>query len=537
MTRTIKVLKIMQRIVASILLFSNLMQFAFAAVLPSPQTPSRQDNTPQQTLNAAQGAPKSILPTFANGPYTPNNLPANLALTGEQFGLTGPVNLGVNYSDLTGTYLTAQYIKELFDNFAVGLIGEYGTGQYRLNGTLGFKLGPQSLFKLSLERFNQKLPFNFDSGKIHKKADQDAIGARYQRVFDENIVIKALSIGGYHAKAHNINLAPIYYTSNGFNCLGMAPGLQCINERNIAGGISSGLDIGLTALMTSTTLVQGKLNYDSLRYNTIFTRHSTYDTQGLGGTVNVEQLLTSNLKLSGGAEVRKIYNSFDVALSWFSPLIAAAKTEISLIAQKVISHNQTPDNNIAGVRLTLLTDNTDYQSPGYKLNPTAALSDLKSFVRDPAVKMNQVLAIAEEIVRLVAPSIESVNPSSGILNGGNTIIIKGINFIPGLIVLIGGQPAAATVVSSTTLQVVVPTATQQIIDQVTNTGQPAKVDVTIKNPDGQQSTVIGGYVYTNGQSGPPVVNSLTPTQGGVAGSTLVTISGSNLQNTLSVTFG
>ncbi|WP_133136662.1 hypothetical protein [Legionella rowbothamii] len=63
--------------------------------------------------------------------------PANLALSSEQLGLTGPLNLGVNYSDLTDTYVTAQYVKRLSDIWAFGLLGEYGNDQYRYNGTVG----------------------------------------------------------------------------------------------------------------------------------------------------------------------------------------------------------------------------------------------------------------------------------------------------------------------------------------------------------------------------------------------------------------
>jgi len=195
-----------------------------------------------------------------------------LMLTSEQLGLTGPVHLGIDYSDLTGAYLTAQYINHFSERWALGLIGEYGNGKYRYNGTLGLQISPKSYIKFSAERLNQLLPFKFATGSINERVSQDALGARYQRVIEGNSLIRALDMGGYYAAAHNIGLAPIYFISNGFNCLGNPSGLACVNERNIAGGISSGLDLGFTSLVTPHILIQSRLNYDNLHYSTIFGR-------------------------------------------------------------------------------------------------------------------------------------------------------------------------------------------------------------------------------------------------------------------------
>ena len=352
-----------------------------------------------------------------NNTMPPMEAPANLALSSEQFGLTGPLNLGVNYSDLTGTYVTAQYIKKLSDIWAFGLLGEYGNDQYRYNGTLGLQLSPSSLIKVSAERLNQRLPFMFDSGSIYRRINQDAVGGRYQKVFYENFLVKALDFGGYYAAAHNMQLSPVVYMSNGMNCLGNPTGLACINERNIAGGISSGADLGFTLLLSPKTLLQARLNYDQLHYSTIFSSNSRYNRQGFGTTVNLEQLLTSRLKFTGGFEYRAIYNSFNAALSWLSPFFSSAQTEISLFAQRIVSKNPTPDNNMVGVKVAFLGDIDRSREKDYQINPNAFLSDLTTWVREPAVKMNQVLAIAEQIVRLLAPSVQSLNPNSGPLGG------------------------------------------------------------------------------------------------------------------------
>jgi hypothetical protein len=106
-------------------------------------------------------------------------------------------------------------------------LGEYGAEQYRLNGTLGYSLSPLSQIKASIERFGQRLPFQFDTGMIDARVHQDSYGARFQQLYDFGI-IKGISAGVYRAKADNKNLNPMVFTSNGNNCIGFEAGLKCI---------------------------------------------------------------------------------------------------------------------------------------------------------------------------------------------------------------------------------------------------------------------------------------------------------------------
>lgn len=74
-------------------------------------------------------------------------------------------------------------------------------------------------------------------------------------------------------------------------------------------------------------------------------------------------------------------------------------------------------------------------------------------------KMNQLLAIAEEIVQLLAPAITSITPNTGPFSGGNTVTITSSNFIKGLIVFFGGKLAGnVQVLSATSITVTVPAA-------------------------------------------------------------------------------
>jgi hypothetical protein len=84
-----------------------------------------------------------------------------------------------------------------------------------------------------------------------------------------------------------------------------------------------------------------------------------------------------------------------------------------------------------------------------------------------------------------APSITSVSPNSGTVNGGTAITINGANFQYGASVMIGGRPAA------------VQTWTSSYINATTPVGQSTgAVDVVVTNPDGQSApTLTGGYTY------------------------------------------
>ena len=74
------------------------------------------------------------------------------------------------------------------------------------------------------------------------------------------------------------------------------------------------------------------------------------------------------------------------------------------------------------------------------------------------------------------PVISSLSTTQGGSIGGDTVTITGTGFVTGATVTFGGTPAAATVVSSTLINVTTPAVT------------PGSVDVTVTNPNGMSST-------------------------------------------------
>ena len=103
-----------------------------------------------------------------------------------------------------------------------------------------------------------------------------------------------------------------------------------------------------------------------------------------------------------------------------------------------------------------------------------------------------------------APTVTSISPNSGTINGGTPVTITGTGFLAGATVKLGGTAATGvTVVSSTSI-----TAT-------TPAHAAGAVSVVVTNTDAQSGTLNNGYTYTTGTGGGGTiafvqVNSSTP---------------------------
>ncbi len=82
-----------------------------------------------------------------------------------------------------------------------------------------------------------------------------------------------------------------------------------------------------------------------------------------------------------------------------------------------------------------------------------------------------------------APSIASISPNSGPVEGGNAVVLSGSNFAGGASVLVDGQPAVSTTQNSTTITVTMPAHAV------------GAVSLTVRNPDNLVAVVVNGYAY------------------------------------------
>jgi hypothetical protein len=123
-----------------------------------------------------------------------------------------------------------------------------------------------------------------------------------------------------------------------------------------------------------------------------------------------------------------------------------------------------------------------------------------------------------------APTFTSIAPSSGPTAGSTAVTITGTNFVAGglLGVTIGGAPATSVVRSSATT-----------ITAVTPAGTVGAKDVVVTNNDGQTATKANAYTYLSA----PTFTSISPAAGPITVGTPITITGTNLIGTTSVTLG
>ncbi|MBI2664249.1 IPT/TIG domain-containing protein [Candidatus Woesearchaeota archaeon] len=118
------------------------------------------------------------------------------------------------------------------------------------------------------------------------------------------------------------------------------------------------------------------------------------------------------------------------------------------------------------------------------------------------------------------PTITSINPNTGNVNGGTAVAITGTNFKPGVTVKIGGVSAYVdpTSITATSLIAVMPAGT-------------GTKDIFMQNADSGYATLAAAYTY----AAAPAVTAISPKSG--ESGTSVTITGSGFVDKPSVKFG
>ena len=81
------------------------------------------------------------------------------------------------------------------------------------------------------------------------------------------------------------------------------------------------------------------------------------------------------------------------------------------------------------------------------------------------------------------PALTGISPRSGPISGDTAVTLTGTNFLSGVTVSFGGAAAVVTSVSATT------------IGANTPAHKRGAVNVVVTNPDGQSSTLAGGFTY------------------------------------------
>ena len=132
-------------------------------------------------------------------------------------------------------------------------------------------------------------------------------------------------------------------------------------------------------------------------------------------------------------------------------------------------------------------------------------------------------ATLETLAATAAPTVSSVSPSSGTVNGGTHIRITGTNFVAGATVEIAqGQGAGPTAIPASEVVVVSPT---EITATTGGSAKPGTFNLFVID-SGRTSPANPGDDYTYNYP-KPTVSSVSPSSGTVNGGTHIRITGTN----------
>ncbi|MBN9391142.1 MAG: IPT/TIG domain-containing protein [Chloroflexi bacterium] len=197
-------------------------------------------------------------------------------------------------------------------------------------------------------------------------------------------------------------------------------------------------------------------------------------------------------------------------------VVSPASTSVEVGATKQFTAQGFDINNIPVNGLTF----TWSTSGGGTINSASGLytagSTPGNFAGSVIATSGTITGSANVVVTLNAPSTTSVSPDNGPANNATTITLTGNNYVAGTTAQLGTTAlTGVTYVSATKITAVVPAGLALGL-----------YDLTVTNPDGQSTTLVGAY--TVGQVAPkPVVNLVTPSVTTNTASRVVTLSGSN----------
>ncbi|PIR11358.1 MAG: hypothetical protein COV52_03990, partial [Gammaproteobacteria bacterium CG11_big_fil_rev_8_21_14_0_20_46_22] len=382
------------------------------AMVALPLTLFAASSTPVSGDSGNQYNPKTNPTGTYNPMYSPdeNAESSTLNFNSGMFGYQGPLSIDTTYSKDYGVIVKGQFTHTLGDRQAYSLIAEGGGKQYRFNGTWGMMLSKRQELKVSLDHLAQKMDFSFASGDSRDWVSQNALGLTYQFLLHQGW-LRAFNVNGFVSKANSKNLNSRDYVGD--------DGFTYRNDRRIAGGEERSVQAGLTFLPTRWTAVDTTVNYQSVRYPMDY-ESSTNNSSGFGFGVSAHQIITHHLKANLSFERDQTQTSIDGGFEVLLPSPHGTSLDMKLDTQRVIGRN-------GGNSDTQYTAGFDFRwgvtgKPSFSLSQADSLGDLNSFVSQPAVYMNQVLAVKDErSVRL--NNTPSPNVKSAASNAGNVITI------------------------------------------------------------------------------------------------------------------
>ena len=319
-----------------------------------------------------------------------------LNVSSSQLGLEGPIEFSTSYNEDLGVIFGANFATYINAMNALAFEIEGGENMYRLNGTWGFAINERNRIKFSIERLADNDDYDFASGTESEWIGQNAIGGSYQYILDAGW-LQAIDLNAYGAKADSKNYNAVVFFDKAGNPL--------VNQRRITGGETAGASVGLTLLPTQRTRAEIALHYDAVNYDIKYDEDDP-STSGLGFSADIEHLLSERIKAKIGADVLSTDHTYEAGITWLAPSKIGSSLEFSVLGSYLDSQTTSDQAYQVGVQAIYGWDEgSSQQNTGYSSFTALALQDLKTWARDPAVRMPEVMAVVDEAVFAAVPKL------------------------------------------------------------------------------------------------------------------------------------
>jgi len=307
----------------------------------------------------------------------------NFSLSSDMMGVSGPFSFNFTWSDDYGLIFNTKFASMMSKRTAYALEGELGFKMNRVNLTIGHALSPRNRIKLTVERLAQKQSFDFDSGSVDEWVSQYAGGGEFQHILGAGF-LNNISFGGYYAQALSKILDPLLYFDS--------DNIAWINYRHIAGATSKGFNtaLGFRPWKTATLTLTGY--YDWLHYRNLYETVSADDSSDIGYGVSLSQYISNSLQVTASYVNRAVYTSIEMGLSFCHNIFHDTRAlAISIGGARSGSDNVERENSITlGFNYYFVPMDNTYHLPGFQM------PSLKAWTSKPAVRMDQVLAAADQ---------------------------------------------------------------------------------------------------------------------------------------------
>ncbi len=318
-----------------------------------------------------------------------------------------------------GPTLKARFTDTVTDTTAFSILGEAGLKNFRIGGTLGWKLDVNQYLKVSADYLVQDITYAFFSGTTDQWVSQGSISAAYRYDFAGYEYDPWFDVNAYLSHAPSKTLGSVQGT---FITGGVVQSFK--DNRRIAGSNAGGISPGVSIQPWQGSRAGLALNYDSVRYDKNYSPNE--NANGLGGTFTFSQAITEDVTFDLAAAVRKPFNNYEADVIW-SNIPYYGKWALGLDADYTAGKTTLPNTYNVGVIVEYFMDqrclprrvSLKGDLKGEVLAPPVPNNDLEAWTATPAVYLPQVLAITDEGVQIPDPACTPVPTVIGSIAGLN----------------------------------------------------------------------------------------------------------------------